>query len=100
MKVHGSVPIVRMMIALAAGLRPSRDPHPQKPMPDPPELRPRPRPRRRRASTNDLVLCIHCDAMCEPIKGSGAKASAMLAGWHKVCDDQFECPECRKGTIP
>jgi hypothetical protein len=54
------------------------------------------RPRKRKASTNNLVLCIHCDAGCEPTKGSGAKASAILAGWHKISDDEFECPSCRK----
>lgn len=102
MKAHGSVSNLRLLlaIAMASGLRPSRNVDPTKPMLGPPELLPRPRPRKRRASTNDLVLCIHCDADCEPIKGSGAKASAMLAGWRKLRDDQFECPECRKGTAP
>jgi hypothetical protein len=51
------------------------------------------------ASTNDLVVCIHCDAECGWGKGSGAKSTAIMKGWKKLSDTQFECPECRKGSI-
>ena len=52
-----------------------------------------------KTSTNDLVVCTHCEAVCEPTKSTGAKSQAIFSGWKKLSEREFVCPECRKEDV-
>lgn len=51
---------------------------------------------KQRSTTNELVVCIHCEAECEATKACSAKSHAIATGWKKIDERRFLCPECRK----